>query len=173
MRSTGSADYRHGHAAMALPSMRLYQNQRRTFWAFDLRKLTQYFPDHDRRALHKQTLVELINFSRYSYWDSSIYWMTVTQCSCQHDKYVCDTWRQQLKKVEELDQFIYLGSTQKEIKVTLAQALSAMTKLAVLWKNKAISSHAKIKLYKSLVSSTLLLYGCENGTLTADLLRRI
>ena len=37
--------------------------------------------------------------------------------------------------------------------------------------NKAISFPAKIKLYKSLVFS-ILLHGCENWTVTADLARR-
>ena len=43
-----------------------------------------------------------------------------------------------------------------------------MTRLAVLWKNKAISFPTKIKLFMSLVLS-IPLYGCERWTLTADL----
>jgi len=81
--------------------------------------------------------------------------------------------------LEEVDQFKYLGSTQtkdgtsvKEVKIRLAQAHAAMTRLSVLWRNKAISFPTKIKLYKSLVLSVLL-YGCESWTLTTDLERRI
>ena len=81
--------------------------------------------------------------------------------------------------LEEVDQFKYLGSTQtkdgtsvKEVKIRLAQAHSAMARLAILWKNKAISFPTKIVLYRSLVLSVLL-YGCEGWTLTADLERRI
>ena len=46
---------------------------------------------------------------------------------------------------------------------------SAMTRLAMLLK-KGIRFSTKIKLYKSLVLS-ILLYGCESWTLTADLER--
>ena len=74
-------------------------------------------------------------------------------------------------KLIEVNQFKYLGSTQTsdgissvELKIRLAQAHSAMTSLAVLWKNKAISFPTKIKLYKSLVL-LILLYGCESWTL--------
>ena len=59
------------------------------------------------------------------------------------------------------------------MKIRLAQAHSAATtRLAILWKNKAISYPTKIKLYKSLVLS-ILLYICGSWTLTADLERRI
>jgi len=62
--------------------------------------------------------------------------------------------------LEEVDQFKYLGSTQtkdgtsvKEVQLRLAQAQSAMTRLAMPWRNKAISFSTKVKLYKSLVLS--------------------
>ena len=64
------------------------------------------------------------------------------------------------KALEEVDQFKYLGSIQTkdgssitEAKVRLAQAYSAITKLATLWKNKAINFPPKIELYKSFVMS--------------------
>ena len=47
-----------------------------------------------------------------------------------------------------------------------------MSRLAILWKTKAISYPTKIKLYKSLVLSKLL-YGYESWTLAADPDRRI
>ena len=55
------------------------------------------------------------------------------------------------KVLEEVDQFSYIGSTQtkdgtslKSVKISLAQAHSAMTRLSVLWKNKVISFPTKI-----------------------------
>ena len=79
------------------------------------------------------------------------------------------------KTLEEVDQFKYLGSTQtkhgtliKEVKIRMAQARSAMTRLAILRKIKDISFPAIIKLYKSLVLSALI-YGCKSWTLTADM----
>ena len=69
-----------------------------------------------------------------------------------------NTWIK--KMLEEVDQFKYLGSTQtkdgasiKEVKIRLAQVHSALTRLAMLWKNKAISFSTMLKLYKSLVLS--------------------
>ena len=59
-----------------------------------------------------------------------------------------------------------------EVQIRRAQAHSAMTRLALLWKNKAISFPPEIKRYKSLVLS-MLLYACESWTVTADLERRI
>ena len=55
-------------------------------------------------------------------------------------------WRKQL-----------LHTAGTSIKIRLAQAHSAMTRLAILWKNKAISFPTKIKLFKSPVLSILLL----------------
>ena len=83
------------------------------------------------------------------------------------------------KAIEEVDQFKYQGSTQtkdgmsiKEIKIILAHAHSAITRLAILWENKAISLPTKPKLYKSLELS-ILLNGCESWTLAANPERRI
>lgn len=64
------------------------------------------------------------------------------------------------------------GSSTKEIKTRIGIATSAMTRLAGIWKSNAISFQAKVRLYKSLVLSTLL-YGFESWTLTADTERRI
>ena len=50
-------------------------------------------------------------------------------------------------------------------------ATAAMSRLNVIWKSK-ISTTVKIDIYKSLVLS-ILLYGCESWTLTADMERRI
>ena len=81
--------------------------------------------------------------------------------------------------LEEVENFKYLGSTlskdgssTKEIKIRLGLATSAMTRLNNIWKSNSISLPTKLKLYKSLVVS-ILLYGCESWTLTADTERRI
>ena len=70
------------------------------------------------------------------------------------------------KILEEVDQFKYLeskrtkdGTSIKEVNARLAQAHSAVTMFAILWKNNAISFLTKIRLYKSLVVS-ILINGC-------------
>ena len=82
------------------------------------------------------------------------------------------------KTLEEVDQFKYTWSTQtkdgmsiKKAKIRLAQAHSAMTRLAILWKHNAICFHTK-NFYTSHVLS-ILLYECESWTLMADLEWRI
>ena len=81
-------------------------------------------------------------------------------------------------QLEEVETFKYLGATlQKdgtcsaEIRIRIATATAAMTKLCRVWKSN-ISLPTKFRLYRSLVLSTLL-YGCESWTLTADSERRI
>ncbi len=59
-----------------------------------------------------------------------------------------------------------------EVKARISLAMSAMTRLATIWKSNAISFPIKFKLYKTLVLS-ILMYGCESWTLTADLERII
>lgn len=75
--------------------------------------------------------------------------------------------------LEEVKKFKYLGAviasdgtSIHEIKSRMATATAAMSKLHPIWRSK-ISSHIKLKLYKSLVVS-ILLYGCESWTLTAE-----
>ena len=70
--------------------------------------------------------------------------------------------------LEEVDQFKYLESTKakdgtsvKEVKIRLAQAHLAMTRLPILWRNKVTSFPTKIILCKSLVLP-ILLFGREN-----------
>ena len=60
----------------------------------------------------------------------------------------------------------------KEVQIRLAQAHSAVTRLAIPWTSKAISFPTNVKLYKSLVLS-ILLCECESWKMTADLERRI
>lgn len=83
------------------------------------------------------------------------------------------------QRLEEVDNFKYLGSSLSkdgsssiEVKGRLGLAMSAMTRLNIIWKSNAICFPVKLKLYKTLVVS-ICLYGCESWTLTADLERRI
>ena len=83
---------------------------------------------------------------------------------------------QQLEKVMA---FKYLGATLTkdgratgEIKIRLVIATASMAKLNKIWSSEDVSFSTKIKLYKTIVLSTLD-YGCESWTLTADLTKRI
>ena len=70
--------------------------------------------------------------------------------------------------------FTYVGATltkdgrsTAEIKIRIAITTASMAKLNKFWSSKNISFVTKIKLYKTIVLSTLL-YGCESWTLTAN-----
>ena len=83
------------------------------------------------------------------------------------------------QQLEEVAAFKYLGATltkdgrsTTEIKVRLAMATSAMAKLTTIWRSRDISFPTKIQLYRSLVLS-ILLYGCESWTLTAETMKRL
>lgn len=83
------------------------------------------------------------------------------------------------QQLKEVDTFKYLGATltkdgrsTTEIKTRLAMATSAMAKLSKIWRSSDISFPTKIKLFRSLVIS-ILLYGCESWTMTAETSRRI
>ena len=83
------------------------------------------------------------------------------------------------QQLEEVDAFKYLGATltkdgrsSTEIKIRIATATSAMAKLSKIWRSKDISFSTKFKLYKALVVS-ILLYGCESWTMTAETTRRV
>ena len=73
--------------------------------------------------------------------------------------------------VEQVDQFKYLGSTKKanancsnDIKIRTAIAKKRMIDLQVLWNDRNLSNHLKMKLVKTLVWSALV-YGAESWTL--------
>lgn len=79
------------------------------------------------------------------------------------------------QQLEEVQSFKYLGSTisrdgssNQEVRIRIAQATAARSKLENIWKSRGIAFKTKLKLYKSLVLS-ILLYGSESWTLTKDL----
>ena len=83
------------------------------------------------------------------------------------------------QQLEEVDAFKYLGATltkdgrsTTEVKTRLAIATSAMAKLNKIWRSREISFPTKMKLYRSLVLS-ILLYGCESWTMTAETTKRV
>ena len=83
------------------------------------------------------------------------------------------------QQLEEVMAFKYLGATltkdgrsTAEIKIRHAIVTASMPKLKKIWSSKDVSFSTKIKLYKTLVLSTLL-YGCESWTLTADSTKKI
>ena len=83
------------------------------------------------------------------------------------------------QNLEAVDSFKYLGSTlskdgasTKEIKIRMAVAISAMSKLNIIRNSRNTSFKTKLNLYRTLAVS-ILLYGCETWTLTAETERRL
>ena len=82
------------------------------------------------------------------------------------------------QKLEATTSFKYLGSvisdegSKPEILNRIAQTTAALTKLNPVWNDKSISLSSKLRLMRSLVTSTVL-YARESWTLTAELQRRI
>ena len=82
------------------------------------------------------------------------------------------------QKLEATTSFKYLGSvisdegSKPEILPRIAQTTAALTKLNPVWNDKSISLSSKIRLMRSLVTSTVL-YARESWTPTAELQRRI
>ena len=82
------------------------------------------------------------------------------------------------QKLETVASFKYLGSvitdegSKPEILSSIAQTTAALTRLKPVWKDRRISLSSKIRLMCSLATS-IFLYTCESGTLTAELQRRL
>ena len=75
------------------------------------------------------------------------------------------------KKLEQVTNFTYLGSklvndgkSEKEIRIRIGRATSALAKLENIWRSKNIKIKNKLLLMRSIVSSTLL-YACESWTM--------
>ena len=82
------------------------------------------------------------------------------------------------QKLETVTSFMYLGSvmtyegSKPEILSRIAQTTAALTRLKLVWNDSSISLSSKIRLMRSLVTSTFL-YACESWILTAELQRRL
>jgi len=82
-------------------------------------------------------------------------------------------------QVEEVEQFCYLGSVitndsscDKEIKTRMGKANSTFGRLLNIWRNKRLNVKVKVRLYDSLVLSTLR-YGAETWSMTAANMRKL
>ena len=74
------------------------------------------------------------------------------------------------QKLEEVTSFKYLGATlckdatcSAKVRIRIASAMATMARLNRIWWCNTIRFASKFKLYKSLVTCTLL-YGCEKWT---------
>ena len=82
------------------------------------------------------------------------------------------------QKLETVTSFKYLGSvitdegSKPEMLSRIAQTTATLTRLKPVWNGRSISLRSKIRLMRSLVTSTFQ-YACESWTLTAELQRRI
>ena len=82
-------------------------------------------------------------------------------------------------QVEEVEQFCYLGSVitndsscDKEIKTRLGKANTTFGRLTNIWRNKSLNVKVKVRLYDSLVLSTLK-YGAETWSMTAANMKKL
>ena len=77
------------------------------------------------------------------------------------------------QKLETVTSFKYLGSviTGEGSKPGIAQTTAAPTRLKLVWNDRSISLSSKIRLMRSLVTSTFM-YTCESWTLTAELQKK-
>ena len=82
------------------------------------------------------------------------------------------------QRLEEVEDFKYLGAiisnegSKPEILSRIPQAIAALSRLKILWRDKNISLASKVKLMRTLILSTFP-YACESWTLTAEIERRI
>ena len=81
--------------------------------------------------------------------------------------------------VEVVEDFCYLGSylsrtgnCDKECMIRIGKAASVFGRLVNIWKSKNISLAVKIRLYESLVISTLL-YGAESWPLSVTQMKKL
>jgi len=81
--------------------------------------------------------------------------------------------------VEVVDEFCYLGSyisqngnCEKDLKVRIGKASDIFGKMKKVWRNKHINLQTKLRLYETLILSTLL-YGAEVWPLTVTLSNKL
>ena len=76
--------------------------------------------------------------------------------------------------LETVTNFKYLGAiltdevSKREVLARIARAISVLTKVKTVWKDRSITSKHRIQILCSIVTSTFL-YACEKWTLTAEL----
>ena len=82
------------------------------------------------------------------------------------------------EKLKTVQSFKYFGGivtdegSMPEIRSRIAQTITALTKLKIIWDDKNIDLSSEIRLLRSLVMS-IFLYYCETWTLTAEIERKI
>ena len=82
------------------------------------------------------------------------------------------------EKLDTVKKFKYLGTmvsdegSKPEVIARIAITAATLTKLDIIWKDKAIKLSSKIRLMRSLINSVFL-YACETWTLTAELEKRV
>ena len=82
------------------------------------------------------------------------------------------------EKLETVKKFKYLGAmvsdegSKPEVIARIAKTAATLTKLDIIWKDKAIKLSSKIRLMRSLVNSAFL-YACETWILTAQLQKSV
>ena len=83
------------------------------------------------------------------------------------------------KQVEKVEEFCYLGSmitsdskADRDIKIRLGKAHATFTWLDNIWRSKSLNLKIKIRLYESLVMSTLL-YGAETWPMTVTNMKKL
>jgi len=80
---------------------------------------------------------------------------------------------------KQMEDFCYLGSVisnnsscDRDIKTRLGKANASFTKLHNIWRNRSLNIRIKIRLYESLVLSTLL-YGAETWPMTVANMKKL
>ena len=83
------------------------------------------------------------------------------------------------KDLEQVSNFTYLranigndGRSEKEVRIRIAKATSALARLEKIWKARNIHIRNKLRLMRAIVAATLL-YTCESWTLTKGDERRL
>ena len=82
------------------------------------------------------------------------------------------------QRLEEVENFKYLGAiisneeSKLEFLSRIAQTTATLSRLKIIWRDKNISLASKVKLMRTLISSTFF-YVCKSWTLTAEIERRM
>ena len=84
-----------------------------------------------------------------------------------------------MEAVEDVDSFVYLGSTlavnggtDDDVRRRIGKAAAVFRRLASIWRSSKISEKIKLRLYKSIVLPTAL-YACETWRITLAISKRL